>query len=81
MTSEVKPEAMPQRTRRVRRLPTDHLKMHPAYKAFFDLPPKRDIEALANEMKANPHLPCYVEAGPDGPPSRRLAWPGSPNWK
>jgi hypothetical protein len=65
-TTEQNPEALPQRTRRVKPLPTDHLTMHPAYKAFFELPPTAEVEALASDMQSNPRLPCHVEAGPDG---------------
>src|SRR5689334_3721495 len=65
-TNDQSPEPLPQRTRKVRRMPTDHLSIHPAYQAFFDLPDAEEVDALAGEMRSNPRLPCHVEAEPDG---------------
>jgi hypothetical protein len=65
MTSQ-NPETATQRTLGARRLPTGGLKLHPAYQAFFDLPPAEEVQALADDMRLNPHVSCHVEAMPDG---------------
>jgi ParB-like chromosome segregation protein Spo0J len=64
--TEQKPDAAPQRILKVHRMPTDLLTPHQSYHSLFDPPPTEEIEALADEMRANPQLPCHVEATPDG---------------
>jgi hypothetical protein len=64
--NEQNPEPVPQRTRKVRKMLTDRLSIHPAYNSFFDLPTAQEVDSLAGEMRSNPHLPCHVEAEPDG---------------